>query len=350
MQSRFRGVMLGGAVGDALGAPVEFMRLDAIKKKFGSTGVRGFEPCYGRKGAITDDTQMSLFCGEGLLRAWNYQLNEGLEPDYEYFVGNAMLRWLHTQGVKNSHVLTHLAFPGWLMTNDELFSCRAPGNTCLSSLSAMRSPTWRADNDSKGCGAVMRTAPVGLFCYHAMPEKAFQLADALGAQTHGHATGHLTGGFLASLVQQLLRGTSLPDALAVVTDELKTYPDHAETLAAVELAIRLAGTAIPTEKAIQMQGEGWIAEEALGIAIYCALMAKNFTQGVLLGANHSGDTDSTAAIAGNILGAIHGDKAIPLEWLNQLELVDVITQLADDLYTFPIWSVNSMVNETYPPR
>ena len=69
LTSRCRGCLLGGAVGDALGAPVEFMRHSQIVARFGPGGVRDFAPAYGRTGAITDDTQMSLFTAEGLLRA-----------------------------------------------------------------------------------------------------------------------------------------------------------------------------------------------------------------------------------------------------------------------------------------
>ena len=66
---RYRGCLLGGAVGDALGAGVEFMSLDEIRGRYGPAGVTGYVPCYGRSGAITDDTQMTLFTAEGLLRA-----------------------------------------------------------------------------------------------------------------------------------------------------------------------------------------------------------------------------------------------------------------------------------------
>jgi ADP-ribosylglycohydrolase len=90
---------------------------------------------------------------------------------------------------------------------------------------------------------------------------------------------------------------------------------HEETLAALRAGHR---------------GEGWVAEEALGIALQCARDGDGFEHGVRLAVNHSGDSDSTGAIAGHILGALHGAEAIPPRWLDQLELRDEIERLIAD--------------------
>jgi ADP-ribosylglycohydrolase len=83
---------------------------------------------------------------------------------------------------------------------------------------------------------------------------------------------------------------------------------------------------------VERLGEGWVAEEALAIALYCALTADgSFERGVLAAANHSGDSDSTAAIAGNLLGALLGRGAIPERWLEPLEVREVVERLAGEL-------------------
>ena len=83
---------------------------------------------------------------------------------------------------------------------------------------------------------------------------------------------------------------------------------------------------------IRSLGEGWVAEETLAIAIYCSLKYKNdFSKGIIVAANHSGDSDSTAAVTGNILGALLGYSAIDEKWKKRLELKDVILEIADDL-------------------
>lgn len=93
----------------------------------------------------------------------------------------------------------------------------------------------------------------------------------------------------------------------------------------------------PHIEAIEQLGEGWIAEEALAIAVYCALVADSFQEGVLLAVNHGGDSDSTGAIAGNLLGALYGVRSIPQYWLDGLELQGVIAEVAGDLWECREW-------------
>jgi ADP-ribosylglycohydrolase len=233
--------------------------------------------------------------------------------------------------------------PGWLFQQRALHYRRAPGNTCLSALRAMTSLGGPARNDSKGCGGVMRVAPVGLFAWHfrneQSPQEVFNLGSELAALTHGHPTGQLTGGVLAVLVLALADGATLPDALTTAKACLRREARHEETLDAIELAEELATNERSHAEAITRLGEGWVAEEALAIAIYCALVARSFKHGVILAVNRDGDSDSTGSIAGNLLGGMHGAKAIPQEWLEPLELRDVITELAEDLYAFREWEI-----------
>lgn len=343
MRSRFRGCLLGGAVGDALGAPVEFMNRRGILERFGPEGITAFVPAYGKLGAITDDTQMTLFTAEGLLRAWVRGCMLGLTT-YSGVTAHAYLRWLQTQGERPS---CDIAFgadePGWLWNQRELNSRRAPGNTCLAALRAMRTLGDPARNDSKGCGGVMRVAPAGLFVSRLGSDEpdshAFTLGTELAALTHGHPTGALTGGVLAVLVRQLVAGATLGEALTAAKACLRSQEKHEETLQAIERAEELANSSMAAEKAIAWLGEGWVAEEALAISIYCALVVGDFREGVILAVNHDGDSDSTGAITGNLLGALHGVQEIPTEWLESLELREVIMEVADDLLAFRDWDI-----------
>ena len=96
----------------------------------------------------------------------------------------------------------------------------------------------------------------------------------------------------------------------------------------------LAAVAVmPDEEAIRMLGEGWVAEETLAIAVYCALKYKhNFDRALIAAVNHDGDSDSTGAVTGNLLGASLGLSGIPLKYQYALELREIILELADDLY------------------
>jgi ADP-ribosylglycohydrolase len=344
-RERFRGCLIGGAVGDALGAPVEFMRRSDIVERFGEPGIRDYVPAYGRLGAITDDTQMALFTAEGMLRAWVRANASGIGPSFTTITAHAYLRWLETQGYRAySDFARRCASPGWLITHRELFSQRAPGTTCISALQSFRDGNLRAANDSKGCGGVMRIAPVGMFLSHWSggednAEWTFKFAADIAAITHGHPTGYLAAGTFAVLIAALIRDGTLQEALLGAKEQLRRRDHNEETLRCVEHAEELSLSEPGSPAAIKKLGEGWTAEEALAISLYCALCAREFEDGVVLAVNHDGDSDSTGAIAGNMLGCLHGVSRIPGRWLEPLEMRELITEIADDLATAQDWKL-----------
>jgi ADP-ribosyl-[dinitrogen reductase] hydrolase len=323
----YRGCLLGGAVGDALGAPVEFLSLAAIRVRYGAHGILEPTEAYGRVGAITDDTQMTLFTAEGLLRAACRARHKGIcsVPGVVHY---AYLRWLYTQGGKWDPVNGKL--DGWLVAVPELHSARAPGNTCLGALRSGRAGSLeRPCNDSKGCGGVMRAAPAGLV---GEPDP-FRLGCEIAAITHGHPSGYLAAGCLSDMVAEIIAGRSLTEAVEHAMTVLARYPRHEECTRALERALRAARKG-PSADQVERLGQGWVAEEALAIGVYCALAGgDDFAAGTRLAVNHSGDSDSTGAIAGNLLGALLGVSAIPPSWLELLELREEIQTLADDLFT-----------------
>lgn len=337
-QALYRGCLLGGAVGDALGAPVEFISRTEITRKFGAGGIREYVPAYGKLGAITDDTQMTLFTAEGLLRAAPSKGACDLS-DATSAIAQAYQRWFHTQGQR--HPMHKHCLDGGLIEHQELHSRRGPGTTCLSGLRGMQRATDLAVNGSKGCGGVMRVAPIGM--YYAtlaredkkdqsiLMKQAFDLACKAAAITHGHPTGQLASGAFAAIIMPLLLGVPLASAIDAVLSLLADRPHHEETTSAIHAACRLAAEMPNDIDALTQLGEGWVAEEALAIALYCALSAKDFRSGVELAVNHSGDSDSTGSMAGQLLGAMHGVQSIPASWLNPLELRSVIEPMADEL-------------------
>ena len=341
--ARYRGCLIGGAVGDALGAPVEFLNMEQIHERFGPQGITEFAPVYGGLGTVTDDTQMTLFTAEGLLRGWVRGVLKGITT-YPGVVAHAYLRWLRTQGERNRHGLEFgQEEPGWLWSHEALHSRRGPGMTCLSALREMRSLGAAADNTSKCCGGVMRVAPVGLFAAHfgERPERTFDLSVEVAALTHGHPTGSLAAGALAVMVHRVVEGASIAQAMKTSRECLVGRAGAEEVLRALDKARALAEGELAPHRAIETLGQGWVAEEALAIGVYCALVAPDFRQGVLWAVNHGGDSDSTGSIAGNLLGALHGIDAVPADWRTQVELRDVIEEVATDLAEFPGWNLES---------
>ncbi len=333
---RFVGCLLGGAVGDALGWPVEFLSMTEIRRKFGLEGIQDFAETAGGIGAITDDTQMTLFTAEGVLREFDDSRQSGRTPDYPASIYRAYLRWLHTQGEVSRDPNFNNCLDGELLKVAGLHHRRAPGSTCLSALIAGKMGTvGRPINTSKGCGGVMRVAPAGLFC-RTLPgdlanegraKMAFELGCAAAAITHGHPLGYLPAGFLSTLIFGLVSGRSLEKSVSsamMILVERAEY-EKSSLAAMVSQAIRQSRKSKTCPETIERLGGGWVGDEALAISLYCAFAAEgDFARGVCLAVNHSGDSDSTGAITGNILGALLGKGAIPGEFLEQLELRELI--------------------------
>jgi ADP-ribosylglycohydrolase len=332
----FKGCLLGGAVGDALGAPIEFLSISEIRNRHGPQGISAYSPAYGRRGAITDDTQMTLFTAEGMLRANCRLLKKGIchPPSV---VRCAYLRWLATQGEKSNDSqfewATRTTGNGWLLSVKEIYARRAPGLTCVAALKGEGMGTLEEPlNDSKGCGGVMRMAPSGLIADDF--DAAFQLGCELAALTHGHPTGYLAAGSLSAIIFCLRQEMTLDESVEKTMRVLKSKVGGAECVTLLELAVSLSGTGKANPETIEKIGGGWTAGEALAIAIHSSLSAKgDFRKGVLLAVNHSGDSDSTGSITGNILGTMLGERAIPAPWLEDLELKEVILKIAQDLHT-----------------
>ena len=327
IRDRICGSLIGGAAGDALGYPVEFLMLSDILYQYGESGITEYAPDYG-KAKISDDTQMTLFTANGLLCA----MAHGDPENAENYVYRAYRDWLYTQkGTLDPPRVS------WLLDVQELFALRAPGNTCMSALMSGKMGTPEQPlNRSKGCGGVMRVAPYGLIV-RLSAEEAFAGACGAAAITHGHRLGWLPAGMLAYIVHRLVfDGAGLREAIAdCVAYMLKRYPfDESRELAGLtESALKLTENDAPDTDNIRRLGEGWIGDEALAIALYAAVKYENdFDRALICAVNHNGDSDSTGAIAGNIVGAIAGYESIAATWETELELSGVILELADDLF------------------
>ena len=290
---------------------------------------------------------MTLFTANGLLLYGETQnLHQRIDKPLRQYVAIAYLDWLYTQ--EEGHATKLL--PGgisWLNDVKGLYHRRSPGGTWLRALRLQSSAPGNSPdyinaelNESKGCGGIMRVAPMGLMNWHDI--RALDYEDAqLTAITHGHSLGYMPSAVLVHIINRLVfPGEEAQSLKSIIVEARDTVSELfkgdlflTKLCSIINRAIELAENSTESDlENIHKLGEGWVAEETLGISLYCALRYQNdFSAGVIASVNHKGDSDSTGAIAGNIAGASLGLRAIPKKYLEALERKDVILELADDL-------------------
>lgn len=355
LKDRIRGSLVGGAVGDALGYCIEFLSEPQIFQKYGSAGITDYSPDkLTGLAVISDDTQMTLFTANALLYGIHRQRVRGISAEPRHYALQAYLGWLHTQDYFYSEEKIPDDWRRWvsylLWDVPQLYVRRAPGITCLGALQARKealeqnisTPDFIADklNNSKGCGGVMRIAPLGLAV------KGWDMArlDMEGAQlaaiTHSHPLGYMSAAVLTHILHRLAHAQGEADLKAIVieakdfaADLFLSDPYIEELISIIDMAICLAENGEDDLANIHLLGEGWVGEEALAIALYCSLKyADDFSKAITVSVNHKGDSDSTGAITGNIMGALLGYDKIDEKWLTSLELHSLILDMADRLW------------------
>ena len=334
--NKIAGCLLGGAAGDALGYAIEFDDEKTIFSKYGESGIQKFDLDFNSGEAIiSDDTQMTLFTAEGILLADDPYVYK----DFINGVFEAYQDWYRTQmfGMNASKKI-------WLSDIPELNQRRAPGTTCLSALGSGKfGGIDEPINNSKGCGGVMRVAPIGLF--YSQDKLSIDVIDQFGASaaalTHEHPMGYISAAGLVHIVNLAVNKSEMT-LKEIVDDMIEKVPalfmDEAVGFCVKfqDLMRKAVKLAMETDEndldAIHQLGEGWVGEETLAIAIYCALRHEDdFDKALTASVNHRGDSDSTGSVTGNILGAYLGLQAIPEKYLKNLELRKTIMRVAEEL-------------------
>ncbi|MFG2873119.1 ADP-ribosylglycohydrolase family protein [Streptomyces sp. NPDC048338] len=315
------GSLIGLALGDALGFPTEFNDVPAILAKFGPW--RQLE-LQGRTTAhVSDDTQMTLALGRGIRTAMDRGVLAPLR----------MARPVRDE------------FVDWYHSPD---NNRAPGNTCMRACMLLDGDRpWQQASQigSKGCGANMRVAPVGLVPGLSEEQRA-GAAQLQSALTHGHPTALAASDLTARAVYLLAQGAEPLGLVGQLRSyayenrsryhagwlgDLWTYsqdptPTHFiergwdECLAVLERLAGVLRTADPEIDPCEYTGDGWIAEEALGTGLLSFLLFPDEPVTALRrAACTKGDSDSIACLTGAFAGAHLGAGAWPKEWEERIE-------------------------------
>lgn len=317
------GCMLGLAFGEALGTPVKFSTRAEIVALYGPEGIQDLA-----SGAHTGYGRMAIATARAVLdwRADLAWVNNavGSEADFDALAMAMWARyveWSHSPACRKGSLGAQV-------------SASLHGGVP----STLSDPV---NHDARGCGGVTRVAPLGLV---GLGLRAFEAGARCATLTHRHPTSDTAAGFLAQTIQHLTEHKELDEAVGCAREELVRWDRHEATLEAVDTAVRLAAEPGDTYRAIAQighvgveeptaHGKGWVAEECLGIALYCALLYRdNFAAAVRAAVNIGGDSASTGSVTGPILGAALGVEAIPRKWrqdvANRAEFVDLGAQLA----------------------
>jgi ADP-ribosyl-[dinitrogen reductase] hydrolase len=322
--SRELACLLGGAIGDALGYRVEFDSLAAIRREYGTEGIR-LAAADGPL-VVSDDTQMSLFTLEGMLRAVRdgvplpAPLNDAIRQSY--------LDWLRTQSGRSMAASAKAAIG--LLRHPVLWQAQAPGTTCLSALHAGGlGSVEKPINDRKGCGGVMRTAPLGFLGDGFGDADVYAHGVAAAALTHGHPDGWAPAGVMALAVRKLLADASWTHAIEAGQAAVALHPQATGTrklLSDVASAVGEGGGRASSRPSGSF-GLGWVGDEALAVGLHAAATAASFSEAIEVASNHDGDSDSTASIAGQLYGAKYGLVALPAEAVYRIDVLEAVLEL-----------------------
>ncbi len=304
------GVMLGAAFGDSVGASVEFLTHEQIASIYGSEGVSeplGF-PGQG-PGSITDDTQQALAVCRGIVHGVR-------------------------RGGETAQILedVYAELRQWRALQASMQYSRSPGQTSLKALeSEVRGTIEGPLNQSDSCGAVMRAHPVGIYCAGS-PSHALDLGAQIGALTHGSPDGYAPSGVLAAIIARIFKGDSVRSSVILAQSLLAAFiPEARRTRELIETVLGLDPSS-DIGPDLGCGALGWTGPEALAIGIWSAIrFGHDLVKACSFAANHDGDSDSTASIAGAIVGSRLGISAVPDKWRNGLEHSGELRQRALEL-------------------
>nr|MBN1230218.1 ADP-ribosylglycohydrolase family protein [Anaerolineae bacterium] len=292
-----RAVLYGLALGDALGWPIEFLKMDKITVIYGEGGIQ--EPPD--PALVTDETQTSLVIAEALIEAGDADIDTLMRA-----VTRGLIAWSNSPD-----------------------NTRAPGHTVTEAVRTLESGvSWQESGipHAKGNGSAVRVAPIG-YLYQNDPERLREVARATGVTTHAHPTAIAAAIACADLIRLALAGVPPEEYANQVLDFLG--PDATDEFIAAIHKTRHVASWTDEFAAMEYLGGGWIAEEAVSLALYSVTRyADDFPGALRRAVNIPGDSDSVGCLTGGISAAYLGLDAVPTSWIEHLEHRDHIESVA----------------------
>ena len=299
-RERYRGCLLGLAVGDAVGTALEFSQpgtFEPIADMLGG-GPFGLQP-----GQWTDDTSMALCLAASLLECEGFDAKDQMDR---------YVRWMEQ---------------GYLSSTGECFDIGRTVQEALKRYARTGDPyAGSTDPQSAGNGSLMRLAPVPMFYGHDCAEAVTR--SALSSRTtHGATTAVDACRYFGGLLHGALNGV---DKETLLSDHYEAVPGYWQANPLCPEISRIAAGSFKGRQPPEIRGTGYVVK-SLEAALWAFFSTKSFRDGCLLAANLGDDADTTAAVFGQIAGAYYGESGIPDSWLERLSMRNGIEQYADGL-------------------
>jgi ADP-ribosyl-[dinitrogen reductase] hydrolase len=290
--NRFRGCLLGLAVGDAVGTTVEFMPRGSFQR---ITDMVGGGPFHLKAGQWTDDTSMALCLATSLIEKKGFNAIDQMNRYWNWY--------------KN----------GYLSSTGRCFDIGNTVGFALDRYHRTGNPFSGSDSPNMaGNGSLMRLIPIPMF-YFPDREKVIHFAGESSRTTHAAQECIDACQLFAEMIYLALSGQNKDQIL---------FDTKAQVSAPKVKAI--ADGSYSSKLITQIHGTGYVVE-SLEAALWCFYQTNTFELAILQAANLGDDADTTAAICGQIAGAFYGESSIPTKWLEQLFMRNEITELADQL-------------------
>lgn len=333
---KFRGCLLGGAVGDALGYPIMNLDFNEICDKYGDEGIQEYELDEKGKARISDNTQLAIFTANGLLIGKTRANRTGAAKPDVNIVCEAYKDWVKTQESDNTNE-KHIT---WLYNIDNLHRRRISSEVSLKAFKGEMGTADKPVNLGKDFSAIVRVAPVGLYFKYdvVQTEEIDKFAADVAASSHGYDAAYISAAALAHIINKITYTEmnvreAVKDAINTI-QRMYGYKPHVEgVIESLKLAKALAKGERSDREAVSEIGTGDSADEVLAAAVYFSIKyEQDFEKAIHAAVNHDGKSGAVGAVTGYILGACLGARAIPEKYLEKLELRHIIQMIAEDLH------------------
>lgn len=325
-------ILLGGCIGDAIGAPFKYRDVASIADFYPSGLVDKYCTYFSHQGGqISSNSQMTLFTLEGIVNALK-SVGPGKIDNFDPFIKGAYSNWLLTQGHDNQFSNPSESA---LVRDTKFCSVRQPSQTCVDALSAMHPDIGHLSpqNAAKGCGAITRMSPIGMLGHRLSwpTTKTFRLAENCAFMTHNDPVTASACGAYAVLIQYLCDGLSVVNGVSAVIRDFGSLSYHQDAMRPLALAKKLALGVIYPEYAFQSLTNENTATSSLALAVYTTINCNSFEKAMYMAIAHNGNSPAVSSMVGTLWVASKGVNGISRELTETNELSNFPFKLASDL-------------------